>query len=274
MAKGELYLVGIGLSEGQVSLEAIEALKRADVIYVEGYTSAFPTRVSDYVSRLIGRDVHEVDRRVLEEESGGVVLKNALMGMRVALVAVGDPMMATTHSALLSTASRLGVRVRVINGISIICASMGQAGLSIYKLGPVATVTYPRMGVLSTRAYEVLSENLKRGLHTLLLLDIRDGGFMDFEDALAVLKDAESRVGGGLLSSGLLGIFESRVGWPDQSIAVSRLDKPPKLREPGVIIVPGLLNPVEEEYLVNVLGADEGLVKGHVEVVRRLANQP
>ena len=274
MAKGELYLVGIGLSEGQVSLEAIEALKRADVIYVEGYTSAFPTRVSDYVSRLIGRDVHEVDRRVLEEESGGVVLKNALMGMRVALVAVGDPMMATTHSALLSMASRLGVRVRVINGISIICASMGQAGLSIYKLGPVATVTYPRMGVLSTRAYEVLSENLKRGLHTLLLLDIRDGGFMDFEDALAVLKDAESRVGGGLLSSGLLGIFESRVGWPDQSIAVSRLDKPPKLREPGVIIVPGLLNPVEEEYLVNVLGADEGLVKGHVEVVRRLANQP
>ena len=274
MAKGELYLVGIGLSEGQVSLEAIEALKRADVIYVEGYTSAFPTRVSDYVSRLIGRDVHEVDRRVLEDESGGVVLKNALMGMRVALVTVGDPMMATTHSALLSMASKLGVRVRVINGISIICASMGQAGLSIYKLGPVATVTYPRMGVLSTRAYEVLSENLKRGLHTLLLLDIRDGGFMDFEDALAVLKDAESRVGGGLLSSGLLGIFESRVGWPDQSIAVSRLDKPPKLREPGVIIVPGLLNPVEEEYLVNVLGADEGLVKGHVEVVRRLANQP
>ena len=272
---GVLYIVGIGLSPSQITQEAIEVLKSVGAVFVEEYTSMFEVRPSEYLAGVIGKPVKVVDRRELEDRSGGALIRAAKDYGSAALVTIGDPMLATTHSALLVTAAEVGLRVKVINGVSIVCSALSQAGLSPYKLGPVATVTYERGGVLSRRAYDVLLSNLSNGLHTLLLLDIKDdGGFMSVKEAVEVLTRIEDDAKSGLISDDLASVFESRIGWADQVIKVTSITKPPDLNPPSVIIVPGLLNPMELEFLKLIHGADEGLLRRHINHVKLFLKNP
>ncbi|MFP3483373.1 MAG: diphthine synthase [Caldivirga sp.] len=268
---GTLYIVGVGLGPGQITQEAINVLRSVGEVFIEEYTSMFETSLGDHIAKVVGRMVVKLSRRDLEEESGRVIINAIRERGSAALAVIGDPMLATTHSALVTQATQLGIRVRVINGISIVCAAVSQAGLSPYKLGPVATVTYERGGVLSKRAYEVLAGNISRGLHTPLLLDIKDeGGFMSIREAVDVLIRLEDEVKQGIVSDDLAAVFESRIGWSDQAVVVASLTNPPDLKPPSVILIPGLLNPVEEEYLRVVHGAGEELLRRHVNHVKAL----
>ncbi|WP_291765521.1 diphthine synthase [Caldivirga sp. UBA161] len=272
---GTLYIVGIGLAPGQITQEAIDVLRGVGAVFVEEYTSMFEVKPSEYLTKIIGKPVILVNRRELEEGSGGALIKAIKEHGSAALVTVGDPMLATTHSALLVTAVEMGFRVKVINGISIVCSAVSQAGLSPYKLGPVATVTYERGGVLSRRAYDTLLSNLSNGLHTLLLLDIKDdGGFMSVKEAVEVLTRIEDEVKLGLINDDLAAVFESRVGWVNQVIKVTPVVRPPNLSPPSVIIVPGLLNPVESEFLKLIHGADDDLLRRHVKQVKLFLRNP
>lgn len=87
----------------------------------------------------------------MENKSGEVIMRKLENGRNAALLVIGDPMIATTHAAIAVIARRRGFNVKIINSVSIVCAVLSQLGLSPYKLGPVATITYPRMGVLSMR---------------------------------------------------------------------------------------------------------------------------
>ncbi|ABW02806.1 diphthine synthase [Caldivirga maquilingensis] len=272
---GVLYIVGIGLAPNQITQEAIEVLKNTGAVFIEEYTSMFEVKPSEYLTRIIGKPVTPVNRRELEEENGSILIKAVKEYGSAALVTIGDPMIATTHSALLITAVEAGFSVKVINGISIVCSAISQVGLSPYKLGPVATVTYERGGVLSRRAYEVLLSNISNGLHTLLLLDIKDGGgFMSIKEAAEVLTRIEDEVKLGLVNDDLAAVFGSRIGWVDQAIKVTSITKPPDLKPPSIIVVPGLLNPVELDLLKLVHGADEGLLKRHIEHVKSFLRNP
>ncbi|WP_291998836.1 diphthine synthase [Caldivirga sp.] len=272
---GVLYLIGVGLSPSQVTQEAINVLKNAGSVFAEEYTSMFELNLGQFLTSLIGKPVIMLSRRELEDEGGEALIRAVKEHGSAALVTIGDPMLATTHSALLANAAQMGIKVRVINGVSIVCSAISQAGLSPYKLGPVATVTYERMGVLSTRAYEVLSSNLGNGLHTLLLLDIKDdGGFMGIDDAVNIMLRIENETKLGVITGDLIAVFESRVGWGDQVIVVGPLINPPNLKAPSVIVVPGLLNPVEWEFLKIVYGVGEELLKRHVNHVKSLLNNP
>ncbi|WP_243665882.1 hypothetical protein [Vulcanisaeta sp. JCM 16159] len=159
--------------------------------------------------------------------------------------------------------------------MSIVCALISQLGLSPYKLGPLATITYPRMGVLSMRAYEVLNENLSRGLHTILLLDIKDGGdFMNVQEAVELLKKMENIGKLGIVSNDLMVIYAARIGWDNQGIKISTVNDVPDMGDtPHTIVIPGLLNPVEQDYLVNILGANEELVRRHTAFISRFINK-
>ncbi|NAZ28080.1 MAG: hypothetical protein GU355_02100, partial [Caldivirga sp.] len=59
-------------------------------------------------------------------------------------------------------------------------------------------------------------------------------------------------------------------GWSDQAVVVASLTNPPDLKPPSVILIPGLLNPVEEEYLRVVHGAGEELLRRHINHVKAL----
>ncbi|MCG2880804.1 MAG: diphthine synthase [Vulcanisaeta sp.] len=270
-SKPTLYLVGLGLGPGDVTIRAINVIKSVGRVFMEAYTSKAPMDLIKYVVS-IRPDIEFLSRSDLEDRSGEILMNELGKGIDVALLVIGDPMIATTHAALAVIARRRGFNVKVINSVSIMCAVLSQLGLSPYKVGPIATITYPRMGVLSMRAYEVLNENLRRGLHTIFLLDIRDdGGFMSAGEAVELLKRMEDNGGLGIINNNLLVIYVARAGWDDQEIAVSTINDVPRLGEtPHTLVIPGLLNPVEMDYLVYVLNADRDLVMRHQKWVSEL----
>jgi len=262
-----LYMVGLGLGPGDLTREALEILGKVRFIFVERYTSRAP-----HVDVVIKYrpDAKILSRRELEDEGGRIIIESLRTGYDVALFVIGDPMLATTHDSLVVSVRRLGFPVKIINSVSIVCASLSQAGLSPYKLGPVATITYPRLGVLSNRALRVLRNNLKRGLHTLLLLDVNDNGeLMSAEEGVNILRKLNEEYP--VINEDLLIMYLARVGWPNQRIVVSNIKVVPDLGEPPhSILVPGYMDPVEVEYMIHVLGAHDVAVKSHLNYVKRL----
>ncbi|WP_243678634.1 SAM-dependent methyltransferase [Vulcanisaeta distributa] len=146
-----LYIVGLGLSPGNITAEALEIIRSVDDVFLETYTSKGGP--AEFINRLrsIRSDFTQVSREDLENKSGEVIMRKLENGRNAALLVIGDPMIATTHAAIAVIARRRGFNVKIINSVSIVCAVLSQLGLSPYKLGPVATITYPRMGVLSMR---------------------------------------------------------------------------------------------------------------------------
>ncbi|WP_054854767.1 hypothetical protein [Vulcanisaeta sp. JCM 16161] len=94
---------------------------------------------------------------------------------------------------------------------------------------------------------------------------------MNVNEAVELLKRMESVGRLGIISSELMVIYTARIGWGNQSIRVSTIDDVPDMGDtPHTIVIPGQLNPVEEDYLVNVLGASEELVRRHVAFINKI----
>ncbi|ABP49845.1 MULTISPECIES: diphthine synthase [Pyrobaculum] len=243
-----LYLVGVGPGPGYVTEAAAKALADADCVFYEDYTGPLHLET---IRRYAKTEPIRLTRRDLEDESGRAILQCLEKGGRAVLATAGDPMLATAHAAVVAAARRRGHRVEVVPGVSIICAAMSAGCLSVYKLGGVATVTYPRGGVYSRRPYELAEQNIKRGMHTLLLLDVKeDGSFMPPRDAAAVLLELERLEGKGVFKPETPAVLVHRLGWGGGAkytnlaqIAASDYEGP------AVIIIPGVLGPVEEECL-------------------------
>jgi diphthine synthase len=267
---GLLYIIGMGLHPGHISLEALNAMRSSNEVFIELYTSKLPQYAEDELVKLIGRRPLTLSRHDIENNSGEAVMSALASSEAVSLLVIGDPLMATTHGALAVEAVKRGHKVRIINSVSIVCAAFSQAGLSPYKAGPIATITYERLGYRSRRHIDVMLDNMRRGLHTLLLLDINDKGeFMEASYAAQLVSsDLMER---GLDASRFMAIYLARVGWSTQKIVVSTIDSPPDMGEtPHSIIVPGSLNAIEEEFLLNVLGADEKLVKKYMDFIKEV----
>jgi diphthine synthase len=107
----------------------------------------------------------------MEVEGEKLILQSA-KSEQTALIVPGDPMVATTHVSLILSAKKLGIKVEIFHASSILPAAAGEAGLQVYKFGKTVTLAYWRENYKPMAAYGVISENLSRNLHTLLLLDI------------------------------------------------------------------------------------------------------
>jgi diphthine synthase len=251
-----LIFVGLGLSRGGISMRGIEVARVADAVYAELYTSIVPgLRLSDLESE-IGKKVNVVGRKTLEEQPGEIL--EAAEAGDVVLLVPGDPMMATTHTDLRLRAERRGIRTGVIHAASIMSAAAGMAGLQSYKFGPSATVPFPDNP--STRPYEVLAGNRERGLHTMLLLDLRadEGRAMTANEAISIMLGLEERLRKGAFTPDTLAVVVARAGSDDAIVRAGRADR---LREidfgppPHVLLVPGELHFVEAEALKVLAGA-------------------
>jgi len=243
-----LYIVGIGPGPGYATERAIRAIEEADCVFYEDYTGPIDVET---LRRAAKTPPIRLTRRDLEDESGRKVLECLREGKKAVLATAGDPMLATAHAALIAAARARGHPVEVVPGVSIICAAFSAACLSVYKLGGVATVTYPRGGVYSTRPYELAEANLARGLHTLLLLDVReDGSFMPPRDAAEVLMALEERERRGVFTPQRLAVVVHKLGWGG-GVVVGPLGAVAKWEGegPAVLIIPARLGPVERECL-------------------------
>lgn len=277
-----LFFIGLGLCGAWgLSIEGLRLARACERVYVELYTSLVPHLELSELSRLIGKEVERVSRRELEGEWVESLIEEAREA-DVAILTPGDPFVATTHEAIRLEAVKRGVRVRVVHSASIASAIPGATGLSFYKFGRPATVVYPEPGYAPQTAYDVVKENLTRGLHTLLLLDLREerGVYMTAREAIHILIGLDRERREGLVTEDALVVAVARVGCADASVRAGRAVKvaeydlgPP----PHSLVIPGPLHFVEKEALMLVAGASEEEVLAHearmAELAKRLSSR-
>ena len=100
-----LYLIGIGLrDEKDISLKGLEAVKKADVVYLENYTSKLSCSVED-LEKLYGKKIITANRELVEQKAEEAILKNA-QTKNVAFLVIGDVFGATTHVDLMLRAKK------------------------------------------------------------------------------------------------------------------------------------------------------------------------
>ncbi|MCW3983111.1 MAG: diphthine synthase [Candidatus Bathyarchaeota archaeon] len=189
----ELVFVGLGLNDDKgITLKGLEETQSATAVFMETYTSRMPDFNLERFEAQIGKKVQLITRSDLEEDSGKVILQAAKSGKAVFLVP-GDPFIATTHVTLRIDAEKMGIKTRVVHGISIMSAIVSLSGLHNYKFGK--TVTVPFADNFSETPYNVIVQNKKLGLHTLCLLDLRaaEGKYLSIKDALKQLQMVEEK---------------------------------------------------------------------------------
>lgn len=257
---GRLVFAGLGLhDEDGLTLRALKEIEAADAVFVETYTSALETGAVQRLEAKVGKVFRPLDRAAVED---GSVILEAARGGRVVLLVAGDPMSATTHVDLRLRAAEGSIETAVVHGVSVMTAVPGLLGLQHYKFGRTASLPFPQEGYSPTSPYEVVAENLERGLHTLALLDIDAEGerFMTANEGIRLLMDMERRVGRGTITGDSLICVVARAGSPDCLVragsAKELLDEDfgPPLHS---LVVPGKLHFMEERAL-EVLGGWHG----------------
>ncbi len=252
-----LTFIGLGLGSDGIPLGGLRWAQSADAVYAEIYTSLMPGLDLKHLEEVVGKPIKVLSRETVEGNPAEII--EAAKAKNVAFLVPGDPMVATTHVDLRLRAAKAGVATKVIHAASIASAAAGLAGLQSYKFGPSATI--PFQDNPSTRPYDVLAENLERGLHTMLLLDIGEGGRAMFaSQAIEIMFGLEDRQKKNAFTPGAILVVAARVGSDD---AVIKADQAEKLRgqdfgqPPHMLIVPGKLHFMEAEALKFLAGAPE-----------------
>lgn len=204
-----VYLIGIGLNdEKDMSHKGVEAAKKCERVYLEDYTGLYGGTIES-LNKLIGKGIIRVDRKDIEQNPG----ENVLFGKDAALLVMGDPMVATTHQDLVLRARQKGHDVRIIHGSSVQSA-ICECGLQSYKFGRTTTIAYPEGSYFPLSPYDVICENIGRGLHTLCLLDLRadEKRYMSVPEALKLLKRMEDERGKKIISNETTVVGAARLG--------------------------------------------------------------
>lgn len=252
---GEIYIVGIGLSPRQITLEALDTINKCDLVYVDAYTSLYVNNGFNELRRIIGKELKFLKREDIEVHSAKIIIENAKKGLKVALLVIGDPHIATTHAAIIEEAKKAGIHVEMIPGISILCAAMTYTGLIPYRFGKATTLVYPKEGIIYTSTYEVIKENRDRNLHTFLFLDldVEKQIYMTASEAAELLLKLEELCRAKVLSRDTKVIAIARAGSRNSCIVFETLEKLQRLNlgpPPHSIVIPApKLHPIEEEVL-------------------------
>lgn len=259
-----LKLIGLGLNTHGITLEGLSEARSCDKIYVELYTSIIPGLSLDTLRQIIGRDITLLRRMDIEEGSDYIIEEAGRYD--IAILTPGDPIVATTHISLVIEARRKGIPVKIVHSSSIISAISGATGLQIYNFGRVITLTRATGGSLPLSVYDVVKDNLDRGLHTLILLDIdvEAGYWMSINEAVEILEAMESIVRKNVFSNDRLAIGVARIGSTD---AMVKADKLSKIKyydfggPPHSLVIPGKLHFMEVEALLCLADAPQDLLK-------------
>ncbi len=187
-----------------------------------------------------------------EVEKGDVILESALSS-KVGFLVPGDPLISTTHSALRLQASEKGIDTRIIHNASIQSAAPAISGLFNYKFGPSSSIPFQEKDYRPESFYDVMRENKERGLHTLLFLDIKEEDrLMTVNEALAILLEIESRRREGVINRKTIVVGLGRVG-SGRTVFIAGSVEAVEKRDfgptPHILIIPGRLHFMEEEYL-------------------------
>ncbi|KDQ12020.1 hypothetical protein BOTBODRAFT_135180 [Botryobasidium botryosum FD-172 SS1] len=264
------YLVGLGLcDEKDITLRGLEVVKSATRVYLEAYTSILMVN-KDRLEEFYGRELILADRDMVETESDAILAGSD--SADVALLVVGDPFGATTHADILLRARALNIPFRIIHNASIMNA-VGACGLQLYNFGQTVSIPFWTETWKPDSWLARIVENMEKGMHTLVLLDIKvkeqneenlargrkiyePPRYMSPQTAISQIISALLSSPSPLMSPATtLAVTLSRVGGTAQKILSGSLEELAALGEAdfgdplhSMVIVGSRLHPMEIDY--------------------------
>jgi len=235
-------MIGIGFSIGDLNIASLEILKKCDYVYLENYTSIYND--TKKLENLIGKKVVFANRQIVESESEEIIDK--AKNKNVAFLVIGDVFAATTHvDFYLRALEKTGVKV--LHNISILNA-VSDTGLSLYKFGRTASIPFENANIESP--YDVLKQN--GNMHTLFLLDLKDGKTMKFSDAVKYLLDVAGKRKDKAFNANSYCVGCCALGTENAKIAYGKASELAEVNldiYPQCLIVVGEMHFMEEEML-------------------------
>ncbi|MFB6353531.1 MAG: diphthine synthase [Halobacteriales archaeon] len=252
-----LTFVGLGLyDERSVTLAGRDAIRAADRVFMEQYTSRLAGATVADLEAFHGVDIEVRDRDGVEGEPDPVI--DAAAAGHAAFLVPGDPLVATTHVDLRLRAHDRGLATRVVHGTSAQTAACGLTGLQNYRFGPATTLPFPgsRGSDVPASVLDMIGENRDRGLHTLVYLDIEaaEGRYLTADAAASVLA---AHIGDAL------GVAVARAGSEDPTVVADRLSALAErdFGEPlHLLVLPGALHELEADALRAFADAPAGVL--------------
>ena len=233
-----LYLIGLGLgNEKDLSLNALEILKKCKYIYLENYTSNIGFNIED-LEKLINNKITFADRNLVENKAEEILKKAT--NYETAILIKGDIFSATTHIDLFLRAKEKKIGIKLLNNASILTA-VGNSGLSLYNFGKISSIPFNNENIKTP--IDNLKNNLNIGLHSLFLLDLNNDKFMDFKQALSYLLKELKEDSYAVILAGLGNENIIKYG------KIKDLLKLSIEAYPQSIIIPGKMHFMEEEML-------------------------
>ncbi|PSN49225.1 Diphthine methyl ester synthase [Blattella germanica] len=240
------YVIGLGLGDAKdISVKGLEIVKSAERVYLESYTSLL-------TEQFYGRSLI-IAYRELVEQGADEILQGADK-VDVALLVVGDPFGATTHTDIVLRAKEKGIACKIVHNASIMNA-IGCCGLqncyrsssqSVREKHPWTTAKRPRFDY-HIRVKEPTLESL-----TMKKKQYMPPKFMSVcEAADQLLRAAEGKKNEAYTEDTLC-VGVARVGSDTQQIVartlqeMKEIDLGPPLHS---LVITGHLHPLEIEYL-------------------------
>ncbi|MCS7368250.1 MAG: diphthine synthase [archaeon GBS-70-058] len=255
-----LVFVGLGLNGLEdITVSGMKWIRYAEKVYLDMYTSIIPNfSVENLEKNIVGRKVIKASRKDLEENYEEIL--NEAKNKIIVLLVPGDPFVATTHMQLRLAAIDRGIETKVIHAPSIQSAIYGETGLFSYKFGRCVTVTFPYGESICETPYDVIKENMKQGLHTLLLLDMdaENMRFMRISEAIDILKRIEEKRRENVIKKDTLCVGCARIGSDTQVVRADYIDELSKVdfgAPPYSLVIVGRLHFIEAEALVKLANA-------------------
>ena len=263
-----LTFVGLGLYDADsITCEGRTALRTADRVFAEFYTSSLLGATVEDLETAHGVDIEVRDRAGVEQDPEPIL--SAAEEEHVVFLTAGDTMISTTHSDLRVRAEDRGIETHVIHGVTAETAASGLTGLQNYRFGKAVTLPFPFVhgaGDVPPSVIESIEANRERGLHTIVYLDIkvdyhkRRGG-PDLDDPYMTASYAAE-----LLAAewdDQLAVVVARAGSPEPLVDADRLSALAD-REFGdplhLLVIPGDLHHVEADALSALADAPAELV--------------
>ncbi|KAI4468611.1 diphthine synthase [Holotrichia oblita] len=164
------FLIGLGLGDPKdITVKGLEIIKKCSRVYLEAYTSILSCG-TEALEEFYGRNLIVADRD-LAEQGADEILEGA-HELDIALLVVGDPFGATTHTDLVLRAKEKGIKVQVVHNASILNA-VGCCGLQLYMFGETVSIPYWTDTWQPDSFFNKIVANYEHKLHTLCLLDIK-----------------------------------------------------------------------------------------------------
>ena len=252
-----LNLIGIGYKKEDITFEQLKIIKKSKNVFLEYYTSFYEDDFNS-LENFLNKKIEILKREDIEILIEEKVLEKAKKD-EVSLLILGDPLIATTHSDLLLRCDEIKIKTKIYNNISVLNL-VGKTGLNLYKFGKITSIPFYNEKFMPKTPFNYFLENSKINSHTLFLLDLKpdENKYLSISNALNFLLEIqkdEKEEKNILIDENTKVVACSKLGFKDEKIIFSKLkniiefDKKNNLEPPICIIIPSLMNEIEEEYL-------------------------